>query len=51
MQAVSHQPAIDPRNQDLLLFDVAGGFQDGLQASKEAVGRLDGVARTSTVVR
>src|SRR5260370_32446827 len=41
----SHQPAFDPRNQELLLLDMAGGFQDRLQAGKEPVCRLDRVSQ------
>jgi hypothetical protein len=41
----SQQSAFDPRNQDLLLLDVAGGFEDRLQAGEELVGRLDRVGQ------
>lgn len=41
----SHQPAFAPRNQNLLLLNEAGGFQDRLQTGEEALGRLDRVGQ------
>src|SRR5947209_7241099 len=41
----SHQPAVNSRNQDLFLLNLAGGFQHLLQPSEELIGRFDGVGK------
>jgi hypothetical protein len=37
----SHQPAFDPPNQDLLLFNMPCGFENRFEASEKPVRRLN----------